>query len=241
LRSSRKSKSHLFRRPRYKNSTRTSGGQTKQDGRRHHLCTHRALSSSRYRTGRCRRLRNLRSPWRRAPRKAEVPVRRIFGWVSGGRRIANSDRERHALAALQFYGGDDFGQQTGVCDASAVLCPEQVRSPFCTPAFLFVRPMNLASCAGRLMSATLSPGMLFGARTTGPLLWLDLAEGRLCLDGLAATAAVRLSSPGLATPRDKSCGDPDSPIPREPRKSHRRRPPLRFGPRAGASSIASGL
>jgi hypothetical protein len=32
-----------------------------------------------------------------------------------------------------------------------------------------------------------------------------------------------------------------SPIPREPRKSHRRHPPLRFGPRAGASSIASGL
>src|SRR5215469_8198013 len=39
----------------------------------------------------------------------------------------------------------------------------------------------------------------------------------------------RLSSPG---PR---------PIPRETRKSHRRHPPLRSGPRAGASSIASGL
>jgi uncharacterized protein (DUF736 family) len=31
------------------------------------------------------------------------------------------------------------------------------------------------------------------------------------------------------------------PIPREPRKSHRRHPPLRSGPSAGASSIASGL
>ncbi len=68
---------------------------------------------------------NLRSPWRRRRRTAEVPVRRIFGWVSGGRRIANSDREGDALAALQFQGGDDFGQQTGVCDASAVLGPEQ--------------------------------------------------------------------------------------------------------------------
>src|SRR6266849_9552739 len=71
-----------------------------------------------------RRGSNLRSPWRRRPRTAEVPVRRIFGWVSGGRRIANSDREGDALAALQFQGGDDFGQQTGVCDASTVLGPE---------------------------------------------------------------------------------------------------------------------
>jgi hypothetical protein len=39
----------------------------------------------------------------------------------------------------------------------------------------------------------------------------------------------RLSSPGL------------KPIPRETRKSHRRHPPLRSGPRAGASSIVLGL
>ena len=32
-----------------------------------------------------------------------------------------------------------------------------------------------------------------------------------------------------------------SPIPREPRKSHRRHPPLRSGPKTGASSIAFGL
>ena len=31
------------------------------------------------------------------------------------------------------------------------------------------------------------------------------------------------------------------PIPREARKSHRRHPPLRFGPKMGASSIAFGL
>src|SRR5574337_518590 len=41
-------------------------------------------------------------------------------------------------------------------------------------------------------------------------------------------SADRLSSPGL------------KPIPREARKSHRRRPPLRSGPRAGASSIVPG-
>jgi hypothetical protein len=43
-------------------------------------------------------------------------------------------------------------------------------------------------------------------------------------------AAVRLSSPGLATPRERARGDPGSPIPREARKSPRRHPPLRFGP-----------
>jgi hypothetical protein len=58
--------------------------------------------------------------------------------------------------------------------------------------------------------------------------WLDLAEGRLRLDRLAATAVVRLSSPGL------------KPIPREARNSHRRHPLLRSGP-TGASSIASGF
>src|SRR6266700_7111059 len=53
-------------------------------------------------------------------------------------------------------------------------------------------------------------------------------------------AAVRLSSPGLATPRESARGDPGSPIPREARKSHRRHPPLRCGPR-GAASIAFGF
>src|SRR6516164_10033989 len=42
-------------------------------------------------------------------------------------------------------------------------------------------------------------------------------------------SADRLSSPGL------------KPIPRETRKSHRGHPPLRSGPRAGASSIVLGL
>jgi hypothetical protein len=43
-------------------------------------------------------------------------------------------------------------------------------------------------------------------------------------------AAARLSSPGLATPRESARGDPGSPIPREARKS-----------RAGAASIAFGF
>jgi hypothetical protein len=52
----------------------------------------------------------------------------------------------------------------------------------------------------------------------------------------AATAVVRLSSPGLSA------------IPREARKHapaeagvYRRHPPLRFGPQTGAASIAAGL
>src|ERR1700740_1099958 len=46
---------------------------------------------------------------------------------------------------------------------------------------------------------------------------------------LAATPLMRLFSPGL------------TPIPREARKSHQRRPPRRFGPKAGASPIVLGL
>jgi hypothetical protein len=47
--------------------------------------------------------------------------------------------------------------------------------------------------------------------------------------------------PWGTTPRDRSRGDPSPPIPREPRKSSGRHPPLRFGLRAGAASIAFGL
>src|SRR6266849_9704289 len=100
--------------------------------------------------------------------------------------------------------------------------------------------MNLASCAGRLMSATSSPGMLSGARTTWPLLWLDLAEGRLRLDRLAATAAVRLSSPGLATPRSKRAGTPVRPFLAS--QESLSAAILRCAPAPrGASSIACGL
>jgi hypothetical protein len=59
--------------------------------------------------------------------------------------------------------------------------------------------------------------------------WLDLAEDRLRLDRLNRNASGPLSSPGL------------KPIPRETRKSPRLRPPLRSGPRAGASSILLGI
>jgi hypothetical protein len=58
--------------------------------------------------------------------------------------------------------------------------------------------------------------------------WLDLAEDRLRLDRLAATAAQNFLPLGVP------------PIPREPRNFCSRRPPLRCGP-AGASPIASGL
>ena len=69
--------------------------------------------------------------------------------------------------------------------------------------------------------------MLFGARTTRPL--PGLIEGRLRLDRLSRNGGGETFFPWAA------------PIPREPRKSLRRHPPLRFGLQAGASSIASGL
>src|SRR6266700_874870 len=59
--------------------------------------------------------------------------------------------------------------------------------------------------------------------------WLDLAGGRLRLDRLSRNGGGETFFRWAA------------PIPRAPRKSHRRHPPLRSGPRAGASSIASGL
>jgi len=57
----------------------------------------------------------------------------------------------------------------------------------------------------------------------------DLARDRLRLDRLSRNAGGETFFPWA------------SPIPREARKSPRRRPPLRSGPRAGASSIVPGL
>src|SRR5664279_1940349 len=53
-------------------------------------------------------------------------------------------------------------------------------------------------------------------------------------------AAARLSSPGLATPRESARGPRFAHSSRGPRKSRRRHPPLRYGPR-GAASIAFGF
>ena len=71
--------------------------------------------------------------------------------------------------------------------------------------------------------------MLFSAREHLTSHWLDLAEGRLRLDRLNRNGVGETFFPWA------------SPIPREARKSHRRHPPLRFGPKTGASSIAFGL
>jgi len=71
--------------------------------------------------------------------------------------------------------------------------------------------------------------MLFGRASHTASLWLDLAKGRLRLDRLSRNGAGSTFFPWAA------------PIPREATKSHRRHPPLRSGPRAGASSIASGF
>src|SRR6266567_1084020 len=68
-----------------------------------------------------------------------------------------------------------------------------------------------------------------GRASHAAALWLDLAEGRLRLDRLSRNGAGSTFFPWA------------KPIPREATKSHRRHPPLRSGPRAGASSIASGF
>jgi hypothetical protein len=68
--------------------------------------------------------------------------------------------------------------------------------------------------------------MPFSAREHRTSHWLDLAEGRLRLDRLNRNGGGETFFPWA------------SPIPREPRKSLRRRPPLRFRPRVGAASIA---
>ena len=60
--------------------------------------------------------------------------------------------------------------------------------------------------------------MLFSAREHLASHWLDLAEGRLRLDRLNRNGGGETFFPWA------------SPIPREARKSHRRHPPLRFGP-----------
>jgi hypothetical protein len=74
-----------------------------------------------------------------------------------------------------------------------------------------------------------SRGRCSGRASHAASLWLDLAEGRLRLDRLGRNGAGSTFFPWAR------------PIPREATKSHQRRPPLRFGPRAGASSIACGF
>jgi uncharacterized protein (DUF736 family) len=61
--------------------------------------------------------------------------------------------------------------------------------------------------------------MLFSAREHLTSHWLDLAEGRLRLDRLNRNGGGATFFPWA------------SPIPREARKSHRRHPPLRYGPK----------
>jgi hypothetical protein len=66
-------------------------------------------------------------------------------------------------------------------------------------------------------SPPIRPRPLFGARTTRPLVGLIWPKDGCASIARDATAAARLSSPGL------------KPIARTPRNSHRRHPPLRSG------------
>jgi hypothetical protein len=70
--------------------------------------------------------------------------------------------------------------------------------------------------------------MLLSARERLASHWLDLAEDRLRLDRLNRNGGGETFFPWAL------------PIPRGPRKSHRRHPPLRCGP-GGAASIAFGF
>lgn len=79
--------------------------------------------------------------------------------------------------------------------------------------------------------------MLFIAREHGASPWLDLAEDRLRLDRLSRNVAASTFFPWTDHPTGQARGTPDRPIPRETRKSPRRRPPLRYGPRATPSHI----
>jgi len=80
------------------------------------------------------------------------------------------------------------------------------------------------------MSATSSPNdAVRVARATRPLFGLIWPKGRLRLDRLSRNGAGSTFFPWA------------KPIPREATNSRRRHPPLRSGPRAGASSIASGF
>src|SRR6266540_6680251 len=74
---------------------------------------------------------------------------------------------------------------------------EHAVAPFCTQGFLFLRPTRAASCAGYSISATSSPQCCrtdASHRASDGLIWpKDGCASIAC----AATAAVRLSSPGL--------------------------------------------
>ena len=79
--------------------------------------------------------------------------------------------------------------------------------------------------------------MLFSARERLASLWLDLAEDRLRLDRLSRNAVGSTFFPWAFGP---FLARQESTPPRR-RGSLRRRPPLRCGPQAGASSIVFGL
>src|SRR3979409_494320 len=74
----------------------------------------------------------------------------------------------------------------------AVPGPEHVKPPFVRQSFC---------------------GACFWCASYVPSLWLDLAEGRLRLDRLAATAALRLSSPGGPPHATGRAGAPARPFP----------------------------
>ena len=63
------------------------------------------------------------------------------------------------ISRMDVLSGDSFdrperdGSSCGRCSLSLRHC----RPPFCTPAFLFLRPQSRTSCADPLMSATSSP------------------------------------------------------------------------------------
>jgi hypothetical protein len=122
------------------------------------------------------------------------------------------------------------GSPLAICPMLRSLAPSNPgtpRPPICTPQFSSLLRTKLAPLCDRCRNV-ISLRISVGPRAHG-LSWLDLAEGRLRLDLLGRNGAGETFFPWA------------SPIPREPRKSLRHHPPLRSGPKVGASSIAFGL
>src|SRR5258708_30804622 len=110
-----------------------------------------------------------RFPRHLRPGTAEVSLRHVSGWVIGGCRSSNLTVSNAALANASID-RHRYPQPTdpSVCRASAGAGSGWLGSPFCTPGFLFLRPLSLASCTDPCLPRLLLE-RLSGARPARPL------------------------------------------------------------------------
>ena len=104
------------------------------------------------------------------------------------------------------------------------------RRPSLRKGFFAPSPNQAGLLRGSLDIRHVFSSVLSDQREPCGLSWLDLAKARLRLDRLCRNGG-RIDFLPLGFAHSS----------REPRKSHRRRPPLRSGPKDGCSSIAFGL